>query len=140
MLDDVIKKKPILQSIRENGDGLTKANPQDKNLKTSIDDKIEKNQDIHDKFSTKVEIRYNRLQNALLKSQEFQTTFTDFNNTLDDIKSRLDKQEPLDVRYEPLKNVKEEHEVSLNFQKQPSEVFCKFRKIHRKTLVPESLF
>lgn len=115
MLDDIIKEKPILQNIRENGDWLTKANPQDKNLRTSIDDKSEKNQDVHDKFSTKVEIRYNRLQNALLKSKEFQTTFTDFNNTLDDIKSRLGQQEPLDVRYDPLKNIKEEHEVSLNF-------------------------
>ena len=115
MLDDIIKEKPILQNIRENGDWLTKVNPQDKNLRTSIDDKSEKNQDVHDKFSTKVEIRYNRLQNAVLKSQEFQTTFTDFNNSLDDIKSRLGQQEPLDVRYDPLKNLKEEHEVSLNF-------------------------
>ena len=101
------------EGIRDSGDWLIKNNRQDSALKETVNEKHDKNQDSYDNFATKVAIRYTRLQKALLKSQEFQATFSDFNSTVEDLKKRLEDGEPLTARFEPLKRIQEEHEVQI---------------------------
>ena len=100
-----------MNSIKETGEWLVKHNRHDTTLKSQISEKVDGTQTTYDNFTTKVEIRYNRLQNALLKSQEFQATFDDFLNALGALGTRLKKEEPLDSRFQPLKTQLEEHEV-----------------------------
>uniref|UniRef100_A0A7M5V1J7 Uncharacterized protein n=1 Tax=Clytia hemisphaerica TaxID=252671 RepID=A0A7M5V1J7_9CNID len=108
--EEIVQKKPLLEEQKENGDWLDENSPQDSALHDDVDEKVEKNQDQNDGFATKVDIRYQRLQRALMKSQEFEKTFADFAESLDDLDQRLDNQEPLTCSYEPLKKIKEQHE------------------------------
>lgn len=101
----------MLEEQKEIGEALRESNPQDPALTDVIDEKVKKNEDEADAFATKVDIRYQRLQRALMKSQEFEKTFSDFADSLDDLDKRLDEEEPLTCQYEPLKKIKEQHEV-----------------------------
>ena len=97
--------------MTENGKWLEENNPQDSSLKDAVDATLEKDQDQHDGFATKVDIRYQRLQRALLKSQEFEKTFADFGDSIEELDKRLSDEEPLTCLFEPLKKLKEQHEV-----------------------------
>lgn len=101
----------MLEDIKDTGDWLVRNNRQDNALKDDVGKKTDNNQEKYDKLATKVEIRRDRLQKALSKCQEFQTNFADFTKTVDDLEKRLDEEEPLNARLEPLKKQKEEHEV-----------------------------
>ena len=107
-----MQKKPLLEDQQEAGNSLTENQPQDAALKDTVEEVAEKNQDEQDGFATKVDIRYQRLQRALMKSQEFEKTFADFGDSLKDLDKRLDEEDPLTCQFEPLKKIKDQHEVS----------------------------
>ena len=65
-------------------------------------------------FVSKIDTRHNRLRKALLKTQGFETTFVEFLDTVDNLQKRLDDERPLDARFDELKVIKQEHEVSWN--------------------------
>ena len=104
-----------MEDQQEAGNSLTANQPQDAALKDAVEEVTEKNQDEQDGFSTKVDIRYQRLQRALMKSQEFEKTFADFKDSLSDLDKRLDEEDPLTCQFEPLKKIKDLHEVSLEY-------------------------
>ena len=107
-----MQKKPLLEDQQEAGNSLTENQPQDAALKDTVEEVVEKNQDEQDGFATKVDIRYQRLQRALMKSQEFEKTFADFGDSLKELDKRLDEEDPLTCQFEPLKKIKDQHEVS----------------------------
>ena len=113
--DEVTRKKPTLETIKEDGDWLIRHNSQDATLKDVVNEIVDKDEDKYDKFVTKVEIRRDRLLKALSKCQEFHTNFNDFTTSLDDLEKKIQAEEPLTVRFEPLKKQKEEHEVLISF-------------------------
>ena len=115
MQDEIIKKKPLLEAILENGDWLIKNNQQNEIVREAVIEKVEKDQESYDNLTTKVDVRYNRLQNALLKSQEFETTFGEFNTTLSDLHHRLENAGELTVQFEQLSILKGEHEVRYSY-------------------------
>lgn len=100
-----------MDDSKTDGDWLLQNNRQDPTLKEAVEEKVEKNQDAHDSFATDVDIRYQRLQKALLKSQEFEKTFADFSGSLEELDGKLSEEEPLTVDFEDLKKLKEQHEV-----------------------------
>lgn len=110
--EEILQKKPLLEDQQEAGNLLTENQPQDAALKDTVEEVAEKNQDEQDGFATKVDIRYQRLQRALMKSQEFEKTFADFKDSLSDLDKRLDEEDPLTCQFEPLKKIKDQHEVS----------------------------
>ena len=101
-----------MEEQQEAGNLLTENQPKDAALKDAVEEITEKNQDEQDGFETKVDIRYQRLQRALMKSQEFEKTFADFGDSLSDLDKRLDEEDPLTCQFEPLKKIKDQHEVS----------------------------
>lgn len=102
-----------MDDAKTNGDWLVKNNRQDPTLKEDVEDKLEKNQDKHDDFATKVDIRYQRLQKALLKSQEFEKSLADFSGSLCELNEKLSEEEPLTVDFDQLKRLKEQHQVRI---------------------------
>lgn len=109
--EDVVQKKPLLDDAKTNGDWLVQNNRQDPTLKEDVEDKLEKTEDKHDDFATKVDIRYQRLQKALLKSQEFEKAVNDFTGNLGELEEKVKEEEPLTVDFDQLKRLKEQHEV-----------------------------
>ena len=65
-------------------------------------------------FVSKIDTRHSRLRKALLKTQGFEATFVEFLETVDNLQKRLDDERPLDARFDELKVIKQEHEVSWN--------------------------
>ena len=110
--DDITKKRPDVVDTQETAEWIGKNNTHDPKVKQAVKEKVDAVERTYNNFSTKVDIRLNRLQSALLKGQEFQTTFDDFIANLDDLETRLDSERPLDARLDELKEIKQEHEVS----------------------------
>ncbi len=48
----------------------------------------------------------------MLKTQEFEVTLNEFFDALGDLEKRLDNERPLDARFEELKEIKQDYEVS----------------------------
>ena len=73
-------------------------------------------QGLFDDLSASVDIRHHRLQNALLRSQEFQTTFDDFMHALTELERRLGDEQPLVARFQEISAQQQEHEVRYPYQ------------------------
>lgn len=99
-----------MDTMTENGDWLIKHNPQIAKLVT---ERVEKHQESFDELVTKVEVRFNRLQNALLKSQQFETIVDEFNDTINSLRVKLDSADELNALFEPLTKLKADHEVGV---------------------------
>ncbi len=110
--DDANKKKPVVEEVSKTGDWIIKNTRKDPRVKPAVVEKTEFIEGIYSDFISKVETRYNKLQRALLKTQEFEVTLNEFFDALGDLEKRLDDERPLDARFEELKEIKQDYEVS----------------------------
>ena len=83
----------------------------DPKVKPAVVEKVEQVEGTYANFIAKIDIRHSRLQRALLKTQEFDTTLKEFIDSLGDLEKRLDEERPLDARIEELTEIQQEHEV-----------------------------
>ena len=76
----------------------------------------------HSNLLTTINLRRSRLQKFLLNAQDFDKTFQDFLGAVDDLEKRLANEKPLDARFEELRLVNHERQVSAALF---SAIFCK---------------
>ena len=76
--------------------------------------KLHKSKGVLDKLAAKAEQRQSRLQNVLLRSQEFQVSFDEFLEKLARLEEQTARQEPVSGVYETVKEQNQEHKVGIN--------------------------
>ena len=110
--DDIAKHRALLQEAEDAGQKLIQGSNEDPAVVADIYSKLYKVRGVLDKLAAKVEQRQNRLENVLLRSQEFQVSFDDFLEKLARLEEQTARQEPVSGIYDTVKAQNQEHRVN----------------------------
>ena len=110
--DEAISKRSLVDDVNMEGKSLVSYCSNNNKVKTVVLGKVEEIEDSYTSAVSRINTRHARIQKLLLKRQDFDTTFAEFTDAMDVIEERFSKVKPLSAKFEELKLVKQEYEVS----------------------------
>ena len=110
MRDDIEKFKATLETLEETGKEIIEDSHEDPKVVRDVRGEISKIALPMEVLANKIADRQAKLQNALIRSQEFQVTFDEFMNKLGDMEDAAAGQEPISALYETVKSQRQENE------------------------------
>ena len=121
--DDYIDKRPKLERLKYLQERIVKVNRDDFSTATMVNTKLETIRQPMEEIWMKIEVRQNRLQDALMKSQKFEESFDDFLDLLINLDERLSRQRPVSARLDVVKVQRSEMEQIHNDVMQSEPVY-----------------
>ena len=113
--DEAINKRSLVDDVSRVGKALVAHCINENKVKTVVLGKVEEIEDSYASAVSRINARHARVHKLLLKRQDFDTTFAELIEALDVIEERFAKVKPLNAKFEELKLVKQEYEVSVEF-------------------------
>ena len=107
--DEVIEKKPKVDRLEILMEIITTECKTEFSVCNEVSTSYENTRSQINEVWMKVEIRQNRLQETLMRSQKFQDSFDDFLDTLSHIEETMDKEKPVSAKLDTVKEQKEHH-------------------------------
>jgi len=107
--DQVIAKKPKVERLAVLMEIITTECRTEFAVCNEVSTTYENTRSQIDDVTMKVEIRQNRLQETVLRSQKFEESLDDFLDTLSKLEERMEKEKPVSGKLELVKQQKDEH-------------------------------
>ena len=107
---EIEKFKDTLETLEETGKDIIAASNEDPKVVRDVRGELAKIAVPMEVLAKKLADRQAKLQNALIRSQEFQVSFDDFMNNLGELEDRLAAQEPISALLETAKSQRQENE------------------------------
>lgn len=101
--EDVVKHKYILESVDDTGQRLVECCDNEPAILVEVSSKVSKGRTSLELLSAKVDDQHNKLQAAVLQSQEFQETLDDFASKLAELEDDVAKMGPVSSLYDMLR-------------------------------------
>ena len=105
------EKKQVFEVAQEAGEWLVEKNPDDDEVAVEVVTILSKAQAKMNTIETKVDDRRDKLQAAILESQDIQITFVEFLNDMAGIEEELSAMRPVSAVMDTLKEQEREHKV-----------------------------
>ena len=109
MQEEIAKQKIKLDTVTKVGDWLMDDNKDNPQFIGNVKNKLSKVGQPLDEMLTILSERKTRLQEALLRAQEFRLNVKNVTTELDQLDKKLDKQKPVSVDWKTLRKQDEEH-------------------------------
>lgn len=106
------EKKPTLEDAQGLCDKLTNESKDEPLVVASIKDKLDKVESPYEDLKAKTDELEGRLQAAQIRSQEFDVSFSDFKDKLQNMEELAAKLQPVSAVYDTLKEQKSNDEVT----------------------------
>ena len=134
-LEEEVRRYVVrVSALEETGQHLLEGNMQDPNAVSDIQNKIERARQPVSQLNVKLEQRSQRLQNAMLQSQEFHQAHDDFLARLGSLDGILECQAPVSPDYPTTKHQKEDSDGLSDSVAQMQPVFEKLLEAGEKVL------
>lgn len=126
--EDIVKHKYILESADDAGQRLVECCDNEPAILMEVNSKVSKGKASLELLSAKVDDQHNKLQAAVLQSQEFQETFDDFAAKLAKLEDDVAKMGPVSSLYDVLREQSKDVEHATADVKQLEPLFEKISK------------
>lgn len=128
------EKKPTLEDAQGLCDKLTDQNKDEPLIVAAIKNKLDKVDSPYEDLKAKITELEGRLQAAQIRSQEFNVSFSDFKDKLEDMEELTANLQPVSAVYDTLKQQRSDDEVNTqkNTVQFPFNISCTGQAVSRK--------